>query len=171
MHEKRWRLDGVSFFGLCINAVGLPAKPGLVSQPFLGSGEHQSNSWPPTSAQLRVENRPYPALKGMPSLFSSSLNDWYRWKGDLRKKDIDVRLSIDPSGFPLDTGPKPHEIWRGDFPVVWTNQRYRMIYFNMSHNVMDYENKTNRQLSHTFGNPVQDKLVLNALLWLGKNGR
>jgi uncharacterized protein len=108
----------------------------------------------------------------MSSLFSSSLNNWYRWKGDLQKKDIDVRLSIDPSGFPLDTGPKPHEIRRGgDFPVVWTNQRYRMIYFNMSHNVMDYENKTNRQLSHTFGNPVQDKLVLNALLWLGKNGR
>jgi len=65
--------------------------------------------------------------------------------------DIKVLLSIDPASFPLGTGPKPHEIWHsGDYPVVWTNQKYKMIYFNMGHNDIDYEHKTNKELSFTF---------------------
>jgi hypothetical protein len=77
-------------------------------------------------------------------------------------------LSIDPSSFPLGTGPKPHEIWHdGYYPVVWTNQKYRMLYVNMGHDDMDYEHGTNRELSFTFGNPAQDQLILNGLLWLG----
>ncbi len=45
-----------------------------------------------------------------------------------------------------------------------------MIYFNMGHNDMDYEHKydaTNRTLSHTLNNPIQDRLIVDALLWLG----
>jgi len=42
-----------------------------------------------------------------------------------------------------------------------------MIYFNMGHNDIDYEHHTNRDLSLTFGNETQDKLILNSLLWLG----
>jgi len=42
-----------------------------------------------------------------------------------------------------------------------------MIYMNMGHNDIDYENKTNRTLSYTFDNQVQDKFILNSLLWLG----
>ena len=42
-----------------------------------------------------------------------------------------------------------------------------MIYFNMGHNDMDYENKTNRQLSSTFSEEIQNKLILDALMWLG----
>ncbi len=65
-----------------------------------------------------------------------------------------------------------HEIWHeGYYPVVWTNMNYRMIYFNMGHNDIDYEGGTNKDLSYTFKNKVQNKMVLNALLWLGKNGK
>jgi hypothetical protein len=32
---------------------------------------------------------------------------------------------------------------------------------------MDYEWKTNRQLSSTFAEPVQNELITRALLWLG----
>jgi hypothetical protein len=39
----------------------------------------------------------------------------------------------------------------------------------MGHNDMDYEHKTNKELSQTFTSPDQNKLILNALLWLGKN--
>jgi hypothetical protein len=79
-----------------------------------------------------------------------------------------VFVSIDVRSFPLGTGPKAHEIWhRGDYPVVWTNKRYRMLYVNMGHNDMDYENKTNRQLSSSFASPDQNRLLLNGLLWLG----
>ena len=71
--------------------------------------------------------------------------------------------------FPLGTGPKLYEIWHsGYYPVVWTNTKYRMIYMNMGHNDMDYEHKTNKQLSSTFASATQDQLIINSLLWLGK---
>ena len=38
----------------------------------------------------------------------------------------------------------------------------------MLHNDIDYENKTNTELSFTLGNEIQDKLIIDALLWLGK---
>lgn len=161
---------GFHFSAFALTPSAYPQNWDWYHKHFLGSSEYRSNTWRPTSAQLRVEQSSHPATKGLPLVFSSSPNEWYRWTGDLRKnKDIDVLLSIDPSSFPLGTGPKPYEIWHsGDYPVVWTNKYYRMIYFNMGHNDMDYEHKTNAELSHTFGNAVQDKLILNALLWLGK---
>jgi hypothetical protein len=77
-------------------------------------------------------------------------------------------LAIDPSSFPLGTGPKPHEIWHeGYYPVAWTNRRYRMVYMNMGHNDMDYEHGTNRPLSSTFSSPAQSQFILQSLLWLG----
>jgi hypothetical protein len=137
---------------------------------FIGAGQYVSNTWRPTSAVLRVETK-HPALKGLPTTFKSSACEWYRWEKDLRTNpDIKILLSIDPSSFPLGTGPKQHEIWHsGYYPVAWTNTKYRMVYFNMGHNDIDYEGKTNKTLSYTFGNPIQDKLILNSLLWLGKN--
>ena len=62
------------------------------------------------------------------------------------------------------------DLARGYYPVVWTNRKYRMIYFNMGHNDIDYEHKydtTNRTLSYTLNNPIQDQLIIDALLWLG----
>jgi hypothetical protein len=141
---------------------------------FLGSGEYASNTWRPTSAILRVEDKDHPALKNLPDTFRSSPNEWYRWSNDLTKNpDIKILLSIDSASFPLGTGPKQNEIWHsGYYPVAWTNKNYKMIYFNMGHNDIDYEHKTNKELSFTFNNPVQDKLIINALLWLvGKYGR
>ena len=140
---------------------------------FLGSGEYGSNTWRPTSAILRVENGKHPATKNLPSTFKSSPNEWYRWKNDLRKnQDIKILLSIDSTSFPLGTGPKQHEIWHsGYYPVVWTNKNFKMLYVNMGHNDIDYENKTNKQLSFTFGNEVQDKMIMDALVWLGRGDR
>jgi hypothetical protein len=42
-----------------------------------------------------------------------------------------------------------------------------MIYFNMGHNDIDYEHHTNKDLSHTFDSPMETKLIVDALLWLG----
>ncbi len=33
---------------------------------------------------------------------------------------------------------------------------------------MDYENKTNKQLSSTFSSKDQNQLIIDALLWLGR---
>lgn len=160
---------GFHFAGFALTPSDFPQNWDWYHQYFLVSDQYVSNTWRPTSAVLRVEQADHPATAGLPETFRSSPSEWYRWKGQLRKNpDIQVLLSIDPSSFPLGTGPKAHEIWHsGDYPVVWTNTRYRMIYFNMGHNDIDYENKTNKDLSQTFANDLQNQLVLNSLLWLG----
>ena len=43
-----------------------------------------------------------------------------------------------------------------------------MLYINMGHNDIDYDNKTNKELSFTFRNKTQNKLILDGLFWLGK---
>ena len=135
---------------------------------FLGSGQYVSNTWRPTSAVLKVEDREHPATRDLPETFTSSPNEWYRWEHDLRENpDIQILVSIDPASFPLGTGPKPHEIWHeGNYPVVWTNLNYHMIYINMGHNDIDYEGGSNKELSFTFQNETQNQLVINALNWL-----
>jgi hypothetical protein len=37
----------------------------------------------------------------------------------------------------------------------------------MGHNDMDYGTRPGKELSSTFANEVQDRLILNALEWLG----
>jgi len=136
---------------------------------FLGSGSYVSNTWRPTPAVLRVEDKSSPILKNIPATFKSAPNEWYRWQNDLRKNPyIDILLAIDSTSFPLGTGPKPSEIWHsGYYPVVWTNKKYKMVYMNMGHNDIDYDHKTDKELSFTFDNVMESRLILNALLWLG----
>jgi hypothetical protein len=163
---------GFHFSAFALTPSEFPQNWDWYHDQFLGSGEYVSNTWRPTSAVLKVEDRSFPATRHLPKTFKSAPNEWYRWKNDLRKNpDIKILLSIDPSSFPLGTGPKQSEIWHsGYYPVVWTNTKYRMVYFNWGHNDMDYEHKydkTNRTLSYTFADATQDKLMLDTLLWLG----
>lgn len=160
---------GFHFSAFAMNASGVPENWDWYHNEFLGSGEYVSNTWRPTSAILRVEDTDFPATMELPATFNSSPNEWYRWKNDLRKNpDIRILLSIDPASFPLGTGPKLYEIWHeGYYPVVWTNKKYRMLYLNMGHNDMDYEHHTNLELSNTLTNQIQDKLIIDGLLWLG----
>jgi hypothetical protein len=46
-----------------------------------------------------------------------------------------------------------------------------MLYVNMGHNDIDYDNKTDKELSFTFNNEMQDRLITDALLWLGEAGK
>lgn len=136
---------------------------------FIGAGQYKGNTWRPTSAILRVEDPNHPATKHLPATFKSSPNEWYSWEKDLTANpDIKILLSIDSTSFPLGTGPKQHEIWHsGYYPVAWTNTKYKMIYDNMGHNDIDYENKTNKELSFQFANETQNQFIVDALLWLG----
>ena len=159
---------GFHFSAFALTPSDYPQNWNWYHNQFLGTGEYKGNTWRPTSAILHVEDSTHPSTKHLPQTFRSSPNEWYSWKNDLRKNpDIKILLSIDPSSFPLGTGPKPHEIWHsGYYPVAWTNLHYKMIYINMGHNDIDYEHKTNKELSFTFGNKVQDSFILNSLLWL-----
>ncbi|GAB2542108.1 ThuA domain-containing protein [Spirosoma aerophilum] len=161
---------GFHFAGFALTPSTYPQNWDWFHNEFLGSGSYASNTWRPTAAVLRVEDRKHPATKHLPKTFTSSPNEWYRWTNDLSiNPDIHILLSIDPTSFPVGTGPKPHEIWHsGYYPVVWTNRKYRMLYVNMGHNDIDYDNKTDKELSYTFGNKIQDTLILDSLLWLGK---
>ena len=167
---------GFHFAGFALGKSAYPADWPWYHDTFLGSGEYASNTWRPTSAVLRVEDPSHPAMRGLPRTFRTNPSEWYRWQRDLRANpDIDILLAVDSTSFPLGTGPKPHEIWHsGYYPVAWTNRKYRMIYFNFGHNDIDYEHKydtTNKTLSYTLGNPVQDRLIIDALMWLGRGSR
>jgi hypothetical protein len=169
-HGGAWM--GFHFSGFALTPSDYPANWDWYNNTFLGAGSYVSNTWRPVSAVLRVEDHNHPATRHLPATFKSSPSEWYRWEKDLRQNpDIDILLSIDSTSFPLGTGPKLHEIWHsGYYPVVWTNRKYRMIYLNMGHNDIDYEHKydsTNRTLSYTLNNPIQDRLIIDGLLWLG----
>lgn len=174
---KRYMENGGAWMGFHFAAFALtpsafPQNWDWYHDQFLGSGQYKGNTWRPTSAILRVEDGKHPATKHLPRTFSASPNEWYSWTEDLRTNgNIRILLSIDPTSFPLGTGPKAHEIWHsGYFPVAWSNRNYRMIYVNMGHNDIDYEHKldtTNRTLSFTFENAVQNQFIIDGLMWLG----
>jgi len=160
---------GFHFSGFALTPSDFPQNWDWYHNEFLGSGSYLSNTWRPTPAVLRVLDKNHPVTRNLPDTFRSSANEWYRWTNDLQTNpQIDILLAIDSSSFPLGTGPKLYEIWHsGFYPVVWTNKNYRMVYFNMGHNDMDYEHKTNKELSQTFSSPEEDQLIMNTLNWLG----
>ena len=164
---------GFHFSGFALTPSDFPQNWDWYHNEFLGAGSYLGNTWRPTSAILRVEDSDHPATRHLPKTFVSAPNEWYKWTNDLRNNpNIKILLSIDSASFPLGTGPKLYEIWHsGYYPVVWTNKNYKMIYFNMGHNDIDYENKTNKDLSSTFQSKVQNKLIIDALLWLGTSDR
>ena len=133
--EKGGAWMGFHFAGFALTPSDFPQDWSWYHDEFLGAGSYRSNTWRPTSAVLRVEAPGHPALRGLPATFTAAPNEWYRWEKDLRQNPaIQILLAIDPSSFPLGTGPKPHEIWHeGYYPVVWTNRHYRMAYVNMGH--------------------------------------
>jgi uncharacterized protein len=166
--EKGGAWMGFHFAAFSLNNSAIPQNWDWYHNTFLGSGEYKGNTWRPTSAVLRIEDINHPVTRGLPETYIASPNEWYSWKNDLRNNpDIRILLSIDSTSFPLGTGPKQNEIWhKGFYPVAWTNTKFRMLYFNMGHNDIDYENKTNRELSFTFTSDTGNKVVLKSLFWL-----
>jgi hypothetical protein len=160
---------GFHFAGFALTPSAYPQNWNWYHNEFLGCGQYKGNTWRPVPAILKVEDSTHPALKGLPAKFKSAPNEWYSWEKDIRlNTDISILLSIDSTSFPLGTGPKPYEIWHsGYYPVAWSNKKYKMIYVNMGHNDIDYENKTNKELSFQFVNAAQNKFIINALFWLG----
>lgn len=161
---------GFHFSAFALTPSAYPQNWNWYHQQFLGSGQYSGNTWRPTAATLRIDTHRHPVTQGLADTLRAAPNEWYRWQNDLRQNpDIRVLLSIDPSSFPLGTGPKAHEIWhQGDYPVVWTNRRYRMLYVNMGHNDIDYEHNSRRALSSTFSSTAQNRLILNGIGWLGR---
>jgi type 1 glutamine amidotransferase len=64
---------------------------------------------------------------------------------------VEVLVSIAPENYPL--GIKD-VVSFGDWPIVWTNKNYRMIYLNMGHGDEEYTDAT------------QKLLFINAFRWV-----
>ena len=112
-----------------------------------------TNNWPVLPAKLTIDDRKHPVTNGLPATYEAPANEWYLWKPSPRlNKDVRVLATLDPSNYPI--GQKDI-ITEGDLPVVWTNTKYRMLYINMGHGPLVY------------GDPTQNKLFENAILWLG----
>src|SRR6476660_547387 len=152
---------GFHFAGFALTPSAYPQNWDWYHNEFIGAGQYVSNTWRPVSAIVDVENKKHPSVKRLPKVFKTAPSEWYRCEKDLKSNpDISILLSVDPKSFPLGTGPKPHEIWHsGYYPIAWTNKKYKMIYTNMGHNDMDYEGKTNAQLSSTFSSPEENKFI------------
>jgi uncharacterized protein len=124
---------------------------------FLGGAVFYTNNWPVQRAKLVIDDRNHPVTKGMPESYEAPSNEWYQWKPSPRlNKNVRVLVTLDPSNYPI--GVKD-VITQGDMPIVWTNVKYRMVYMNMGHG------------ENVFGDPTQNKLFENAIMWLGEGDR
>ena len=126
---------------------------------FLGGGVIYCNNWPPQPVLVEVDNTEHPVTKNLPTSFVAPTSEWYQWNPSPREnKDVEVLLSISPRNYPL--GIKD-VVNFGDFPIVWTNKNYRMIYLNMGHGDEEFIDAT------------QNLLLVNAFRWVvstDKNG-
>lgn len=119
---------------------------------FLGSGVFYCNNWPPQPVLVEVDNEEHPVTKNLPASFVAPASEWYQWTPSPRQnKDVEVLLSLSPKNYPL--GIKD-VVNFGDFPIVWSNKNYRMIYLNMGHGDEEFIDGT------------QNLLLVNAFRWV-----
>ena len=119
---------------------------------FLGGGVFSCNNWPPQPVLVEVDNEEHPVTKNLPASFVAPASEWYQWTPSPRQnKDVEVLLSLSPKNYPL--GIKD-VVNFGDFPIVWSNKNYRMIYLNMGHGDEEFIDGT------------QNLLLVNAFRWV-----
>ena len=119
---------------------------------FLGGGVFYCNNWPPQPVLVEVDNEEHPVTKDLPASFVAPASEWYQWTPSPRQnKDVEVLLSLSPKNYPL--GIKD-VVNFGDFPIVWSNKNYRMIYLNMGHGDEEFIDGT------------QNLLLVNAFRWV-----
>lgn len=119
---------------------------------FIGGGVFYCNNWPPQPILLEIDNLSHPITKNLPSSFVAPESEWYQWIPSPREnKDVEVLASISSKNYPF--GIKD-VVNFGDFPIVWTNKNYRMIYLNMGHG------------DDEFSDATQKLLFINAFRWV-----
>lgn len=119
---------------------------------FLGAGEFYCNTWPPQPALLEVNMKHHAVTKNLPSEFVAPSCEWYQWKrSPAENHNVDVLLSLSQRNYPI--GLKD-VVCFGEFPIVWTNNNYRMIYLNIGHG------------DEEFSDATQNLLFVNALRWI-----
>lgn len=119
---------------------------------FLGGGVFYCNNWPPQPVLVEVDTAEHPVTKNLPKEFVVPASEWYQWNPSPRQNpDVEVLLTLSPKNYPL--GIKD-VVNYGDFPIVWTNTKYRMIYLNTGHG------------EECFIDSEQNLLFVNAFRWV-----
>ena len=124
---------------------------------FLGCGTFLCNNWPPQPVLVDVEDNLHAITRNLPSQFVAPASEFYQFSPSPRaNEDVEVLVSISPKNYPL--GIKDIVLY-GDFPIVWTNKRYRMVYLNMGHG------------DEGFIDATQNLLFTNAFRWVALNNK
>lgn len=120
---------------------------------FLGAGTFSCNTWPPQPALLEVNaGATHPVTRNLPSEFVAPECEWYQWNMPPSERDnVEVLLSLSQKNYPI--GIKDIVSF-GDFPIVWSNTDYRMIYLNIGHGDREFTDAT------------QNLLLVNAFRWI-----
>lgn len=119
---------------------------------FLGCGTFYCNNWPPQAALVCCDTQQNPVTRSLPAEFVVPPSEFYQWQPSPRENpDVEVLLSISPKMYPFGLKDIVHG---GDFPIVWTNKNYRMVYLNMGHG------------DEGFIDATQQLLFTNALRWV-----
>lgn len=119
---------------------------------FLGGVSFLCNTWPPQPALVDVEGFDHPVTKNLPKRYVAPSTEFYQWKPDPRSNTkLRILASLAPENFPM--GLKD-VVFGGDFPIVWTNTDYRMVYINMGHG------------DECFSDATQNLLFINSLRWI-----
>ena len=99
-----------------------------------------------------LDRTDHPVTKNLPASYVAPASEFYQWTPEPRENpDIEVLVSLSPKNFPM--GLKDI-VYGGDFPVVWTNRNYRMVYINMGHG------------DEQFTDATEKLLFINAFRWL-----
>lgn len=100
-------------------------------------------------ANVVVEDKRHPVMRGVPATFPVMTEEWYTWDKDPRPR-VHVIASVDESSYMPDS-----KVKMGDHPVVWTNPnvKARNVYIFMGHS------------PDLFGNEAYKRLFRNAIFW------
>ena len=119
---------------------------------FLGGGVFKCNNWPPQPALVQLDRTDHPVTKNLPASYVAPASEFYQWTPEPRENpDIEVLITLSEKNYPF--GLKDI-VYGGDFPVVWTNKNYRMLYINMGHG------------DEQFTDATEKLLFVNALRWI-----
>lgn len=112
---------------------------------FLGCGMFYCNNWPPQGVLVELDNTTSPVTRNIPTQFVAPESEWYMWNPSPRQNpDVEILASISPKNYPL--GIKDI-ISHGDFPIVWRNKAYRMVYLNFGHGDREFTDATQNLLT------------------------
>tara|TARA_R110002012_G_scaffold256400_3_gene436587 strand:+ start:2859 stop:3632 length:774 start_codon:yes stop_codon:yes gene_type:complete len=103
---------------------------------FMGGIRYQNYIATFAEADVWVETKEHPVMKGLPGRFRVKKEEWYTYNQSPRP-NVKVLASVDEATYTPDS-----EIKMGDHPVVWTNEKMkaRNVYIFMGHSPLLLDN-------------------------------